>query len=498
MAGETPDGGVLWSLVEALHRVSCLVDLNSRRLVLNILSDELGYSLPVTEYPQTNLHLFAIVEACRQRPDGLGALLSVLEKVEPGTIAMSSVRRIILDMTSLEAWSAEERRQLFRLLSGVAVPDVAEIYALVGGDGAPPLPPESSLEDAFLLLDTLNSGPDGLPKSLLLVERVAARLRFDLAAEIREWVEEKTERMNLTAEMSAFRNRIKGIARPAESHASRSEAYLVFLLQPEGPTGDRYRLSHWRQLDVSDGWFPERGQDYIGGFEEIKYKVAVLAEQVEGEWAPYDPDIRLDFVLSRDLLHLDVDQWQWEAETAVPEPLGCHFPLGVRSLERMKLRKWHRAWFIRWKELKAQAGDGGPIALDSGFWSIGGEVRNLRELTSRFEARPELVAFVLSAPPHAFTAESDEITVGLRAGFPIMVWHRENCRSEEFSHTVKELLHAEGSHHLLERLRLIRLSAFAEGPEGTHVGSRLALLYDDPERIVLPQRPGAPEAVPSA
>ncbi|MEU4525727.1 hypothetical protein AB0F52_44265 [Amycolatopsis sp. NPDC024027] len=95
------------------------------------------------------------------------------------------------------------------------------------------------------------------------------------------------------------------------------------------------------------GWFPERGQDYIGGFEEIKYKVAVLAEQLEGKWAPYDPDIRLDFVLSRDLLHLDVDQWQWEAETAVPKPLSCHFPLGVRSLERMKLRKWHRARFVR-------------------------------------------------------------------------------------------------------------------------------------------------------
>lgn len=432
MAGEAPDGGVLWSLVEALRRVSCLVDLNSRRLVLNILSDELGYSLSVTEYPQANLHLFAIVEACRQRSDGLGALLSVLEKVEPGTIAMSAVRRIILDMTSLEAWSAEERRQLFRLLSGVAVPDVAAIYALVGGNGAPRLPPAASLEDAFLLLETLNSGPDGLPKSLLLLERVAVRLRFDLAAEIREWVEEKTERMNLTAAMRVFRDRIKGITRPAESHASRSEAYLVFLLQPEGPTGDRYRLSHWRQLDVSDGWFPERGQDYIGGFEEIKYKVALLAEQVEGEWAPYDPDIRLDFVLSRDLLHLDVDQWQWEAETAVPEPLGCHFPLGVRSLERMKLRKWHRAWFVRWKELQAQVGDGGPIALEAAFWSIEGETRNLRELTSRFEARPELVAFILTAPPHAFTAESDEIAVGLRAGFPIMVWHREDCRSEEF------------------------------------------------------------------
>jgi hypothetical protein len=498
MAGETLDGGVLWSLVEALHRVSCLVDLNSRRLVLQILSDELGYSLPVTEYPQTNLHLFAIVEACQQRSGGLNALLNVLERFEPGTIAMTAIRRIIVDITALETWSPEERRQLFQLLSGVAVPNVAEIYGLVGGDGAPPLPSEASLEDTFLLLDSMNSGSDGLPRSLMFLERVAARLRFDLAEEVRKWVKDKAGRMNLTAEMEAFSDRVKGVGRPVESPAPRSEAYLVFLLQHEGPTGDRYRLSHWRQLDVSEGWYPERGQDYIGGFEEIKYKVAVLAEQVEGEWAPYDPDIRLDFILSRDLLHLDVDQWQWEVETTVPEPLGCHFPLGVRSLERMKLRKWHRAWFVRWKELKAQAGGGGPIALESGFWSIDGETLNLRELTSRFEARPELVVFVLSAPPHAFTAESDEIAVGLRAGFPIMVWHREDCRSEEFSHIVKELLHAEDPHHLLERLRLIRLSAFAEGPEGTHVGSRLALLYDDPERIVLPQRPGAPEAVPSA
>ena len=498
MAGEAPGGGVLWSLVEALHRVSCLVDLNSRRLVLQILSDELGYSLPVTEYPQTNLHLFALVESCRQRPDGLTALLGVLEKVEPGTIAMAEVRQIIVDMSSLEAWSTEERRQLFRLLSGVTVSDVAEIYGLVGGTGAPPLPPEASLEEAFLLLETVNCGPDGLPKSLMLVEYVAARVRFDLATEIRRWVDEKTDRMNLTAELRTFRSQIKGVGRLVDPPKPRSEAYLVFLLQPEGPTGDQYRLSHWRQLDVSGGWYPERGRDFVGRFDEVKYQVAVLAEQVEGEWAPYDPDIRLDFILSRDLLHLDVDQWQWEAETTMPEPLGCHFPLGVRSLERMKARKWHRAWFVRWKELKAQAGDGGPIALDSGFWSLRGGVQNLRELTSRFEATPHLVAFVLSEPPRPFTVESDEIAVGLRAGFPIMVWHRENCRSEEFSHTVKELLHAEDPRHLLERLRLIRLSAFAEGPEGTHVGSRLAILYDDPERIVVPQRPAAPEAVPSA
>ncbi|WP_326958153.1 VMAP-C domain-containing protein [Amycolatopsis sp. NBC_01286] len=497
MMGETPGAGALWSLVQALQGVSCLSDPNSRRLVLRLLSDELGYLLPVNEYSQTNLHLLAIVDSCRQRPDGLLVLLGVLESVEPGTIALTEVRQIILDLTSLQAWTAEERHQLFGLLSGVTASDVTDIYAHVAGTGAPPLPPEASLEQAFLLLETLNCGPDGVPKSLMLVEHVAARLRFDLAAEIRGWVDEKARRMDLVKELEGFRNQIKGVARLVDPPKPRSEAYLVFLLQPDGPTGDGYLLSHWRQLDVSSGWYPERGPDFFGGFDEVRRKVAELAEKVEGEWAPYDPDIRLDFILSRDLLHLDVDQWQWEVETSIPEPLGCHFPMGVRSLERMKARKWHRAWYVRWKELKAQAGGGGPIALESGFWSPRDEARNLRELTAWFEAKPDLVAFVLSEPPRPFTVESDEIAVGLRAGFPVMVWHREDCRSEEFSHTVKELLHAEDPHHLLERLRLIRLSAFAEGPEGSHVGSRLAILWDDPERMVVPQRPTAPEAVSS-
>ncbi len=499
MAEDAPGGGVAWPLVQALQRVACLVDLNGRRLVLQIVSDELGYPLPVLEYSQTTLHLYTIVEACRQRPNGLVTLLEVLEKFEPGTKAIAAVRQIVAEMTALGSWSELERRQLFILLSGIVVPDIPEIYGQVAGVTAPPLRPEATLEDVFLLLETLNAGPDGIPKSLLFLEHLATRVRFDLAAELREWVESKTDRMNLSAELRAFRSQVLPSRRFPAPPKPRSEAYLVFLLQPDGPSGDQFRLSHWQQLDLSGGWFPERGKDYVGPFDAVKRHVAVIAERVEGDWARYDPDIRLDFVLSRELLHLDVDQWQWEADTVLPEPLGCHFPLGVRSLERMKARKWHRAWYARWRELTAQAGTGGPIVLESGFWGPREGGCNLRELTSKFEAAPALVAFVLSAPPRRQAVTGDEIEVGLRAGFPVIVWHRENCESEEFFRTVKELLHDDDqARHLLERLRLIRLAAFAEDPGGNHVGSQLAVIWDDPERLVIPEQPGAPEAVPTA
>lgn len=498
MAGGAPSGGVLWSLVRALHQVSCLSDLNSRRLVLDLLSAEFDHPLPVTEYPQTTMHLLSMVDACRRRPDGLLKLLGVLNQIEPGTTALTSVRQIILDMTTLETWSEEERNQLFSLLSGVSIPGAADIYRHVAGVGSPAVSPGLSPTHAFRILETLNCGPDGLPRSLMFIEHLATRTPPDLAAKMRLWVEEQTDRMNLTAELHAFRAQMV-LDRPTLSAKQRNEAYLVFLLQPEGPAGDRFRLSHWRQLDVSEGWYPVPGEDFVGGYDEIRHRVAVLAEKVESDWAHQGAEIRIDFVLSRELLHLDVDQWPWEADTRTPVPLGCHFPVAVRSLERMKLRKWHRAWYARWSELVQQAGNGGPIAVDSGFWNCRGDTPTIRELTSRFESTPRLIAFVLGDPPRPLAGDGDdEVAVGLRAGFPIMIWHRDDCRSEEFFQTVTEILHAHDANHLLERLRLVRLEAFGRGPSADHVGNRLVMVWDDPERLVVPGSAAAPEVVASA
>lgn len=489
-----PARGPLWPLVRALLRVSCLGELNSRNLVVRIVSDELGHPLPVDEHSQAMAHLFSIVEACHQRPDGLPALLYVLEQIEPGTKSIGEVRRIIAGMTALEAWSPDERTQLFTMLAGVVVPDIARIYRVVAGPNAPELRVQTTYSEVFLALETLNAGPDGVPKPLIFVEYLAAHVRHDLAADLRLWVDAQALRMNIVPELKAVRRSL-GQPRPAVAQAAKSHAYLVFQLQREGPSTDLYRLSYWRQLDITGGWYPQRGNDFVGKLDEIKQRVATLTEAAESDWAPYEADISVEFILPRELLNLNVEQWQWEAESDFPEPMGCHFPVCVRSLERMTARKWHRQWYIRWRQLKSQSRERGVIAPEAGFWGEPGAEPNLRRLTSYFERVPGVVALVLGMPPADGVTSFDEVAVGLRAGVPVIIWHRKDCGSDEFVAMVKDLLHAGDPGHLLERVRLVRTSAFADEAVGGHVGNHLAVLWDDPERVVVPDRPGPPEEV---
>jgi hypothetical protein len=492
MAGyrEIPARSVLWSLVEALQKVPSLTDANSRRLVIRIIADELGRPFLVDEYQKTTEHLFSIVDACRQSPDGLWALLKALEYLEPGALSTAAVRQIIVQMAPLDSWSREELRDLFALLAGIVVPDIAEVYRFVAGPAAPKIAEQTTYEEMVLALETLNAGVDGLPRPLVFIEHLAARVRLDLGMQLRRWVDQQATRMNLFAELQEVRRQLPRTSIPT-SPQPRSPAYIIFLLQYEGLGGD-YRLSYWQQLDVTGGWHPERGTDFQGRLDDIKRHVAELIEGVEAGWAQYVPDIRVEFVLPMALLNLEVDQWQWEVESPLPEPMGCRFSVVVRSLERMQKPKWHRHWYARWAELESQVYSNGAIAAECGHWSRSADLDSLRGLTSFFERYRNIVALMLSVPPlpHSF----DELMVGLRAGIPVVVWHRKDCTDDEFVTTVKAFLHAASPGHLLDRVRSVRSNAYAESGQ-RHVGAHLTVLWDEPRRVVVPDCPAPPEEV---
>jgi hypothetical protein len=269
----------------------------------------------------------------------------------------------------------------------------------------------------------------------------------------------------------------------------------VLLLNYEGGSGERYRLSHWRQLDLTTGWHPERGDDIIGSIDQIRRRIAILIEGVEVDWARYQPDIRIEIVLSSELLNLDIDQWPWESDSLLPEPVGCRYAVVIRSLERMQRKQWHRTWHARWEALNRQLKNNGAIVPSSGRRGESSAEPALRALAADFENDSEIVCLVLSAPPQAAAAGRDEVTVGLRAGVPIMVWHRKDCGSE-FESAVRELLHSTGPGTILQRMRQLRANAFAE--DGPHVGDHLTLLWDDPERIVVPSDAGPPKGESAA
>ncbi|WP_330276151.1 hypothetical protein OG205_11305 [Lentzea sp. NBC_00516] len=492
-AEQNADSGALWPLVEGMRLIPCLRDRNGRNLVARLVCDELGQQLPFEEHDRATDHLFSIAEVCRQHAEGLATLMLVLERIEQGSKHVVALRDALRVMAAPRLWPLEESARLFRLLDGAVLPDVSEIYHAVVGLSAPSLSVRATHIDVLRALETLNADPSGIPRPLAFVERLAVKVPPELAAELRRWSDRQAAHMGLTAELVAVRREaVETLDRTALR--PRSEAYLILQVQREGAVGDKYRLSHWRQLGRSAEWSPLRGPDVVGDLESVKVRVAELVEEIEDEWAHFRPDIRIEFVLPSEIINLDVDQWPWETDSPISEPMGCRYPVVVRSLERMTKRKWYRWWCDRWDELLLQLSDTGAVQRESAWWSRQASEDGLRKLTSAFARTPKLVSLVLSAPPSADMVGRDEVAAGLRAGVPLILWHREKCDTVEFVTIVENLLHGDGDpHDLLERVRQARVTAYEQGAVPGHVGEKLTVLLDDPVRVVVPRDPGPPE-----
>ncbi|HET6503911.1 MAG TPA: hypothetical protein VFG87_24445 [Amycolatopsis sp.] len=483
-----PSQDPVWPLAEALRNLSCLAELSDRIVIVHMLGQKLG-SLGIAEHANKFLHVYSIIEACQQRPDGLTTLVRILERIEQDTKPMAAVWSIVANMNALELWPREERNRLLDLLHGVIVPEIGDIYRRVTGHDKRALAGQTTFAELLFELEALNAEPDGLPKPLVFIEYLATRVRAELASALRGWADRQAGRLGVVTQLQSVRRRLEHEPLPVPSPQSR--AYLVLLLRPEGPSGERYRLSHWLQLDVSDGWHPDRGtDDFVGTLAQVRLRVAELAEQTAEAWAKYEPRIHVEFVLSVELLNLEVDQWQWETDSSVPEPVGCRFSVVVRSLDRMKAGKWHGSWRSRWRELQRQLEEDGMIA--PGAWHQP-ESGDFLKLTSVFEQDAGLVSLILADPPEEGGSGARQVLVGLRAGIPVIVWHRRDCGSRQFLDTVDKLFRGDSHGNLLQRARFVRASALAEGAD--HVGNHLTILWDDPERIVVPQDPGPPEPV---
>jgi len=473
-------GGALWPLVKALALLPCMGSTQERNFVVRLLTDRLG-PLQIEESQRAHQHILSIAEVLDRRSDGLPALLDIVRELDEGTTQLQVVERMIASRTALPLWPDEEREELFALLRGVIFPDLLELYRQVAGVNAPELSAETTYREVFLILETLNAEPDGLPKPIVFVERLARGLRSELAMELHRWADRQAGRLGVITELQKMRRESQA---PLPGPPPNSPAYLVLLLRRIGRTGERYQLCHWSQLDpVSEGWHPNRGEDFLGTIKEIQRQVAVLIESVETKWARYQPDIRIEMVLSSELLNLDVDQWPWEVDEGPlpPLPIGCRYAFAIRSLERMQTGKWHRTWHTRWSVLNGQLRNG-SIKPESGRRAESGVA--IRRLVADFENNRDVVSLLLSQPPDATDGGGHEVAAGVRAGLPIIVWSREDCDSEDFLTSVWELLHGDGPGDVLQRAKQLRTKAY-ESHSG-HVGHHLVLMWDDPERLVLP------------
>ncbi|WP_370961914.1 hypothetical protein [Amycolatopsis sp. cg9] len=87
----------LGEFVDQLFQFKALREADGRRLALQILTEDLEFSLAIAEHPAARPHLFAIVLACRKQPGALVRLLDIVDMMMGSDGPSTAQARAMLD-----------------------------------------------------------------------------------------------------------------------------------------------------------------------------------------------------------------------------------------------------------------------------------------------------------------------------------------------------------------------------------------------------------------
>jgi nucleoside phosphorylase len=413
-------------------------------------------------------YLRMMLAACRPFP--------VMWRVAPG----SGVLALLPDL---------DRDGLFGLLDRAPEVDVRELWRAAMSDLTPlPPPGATTVYQLFDHLSGVNAGPGGLPPALVLVEEFAEMVDYPLASQLRRWIEQLAARLNLTEQLRTYRaargSREKEPPRGSPAghpDTTRPAAFPGLLIQvvADGIEPDLCLVNYWLQRR-SGTWSPESGGESVKvPLADAETLVEAVVRRAEEEWRDNTEPISIEFLLPTDLLHIAVEWWRTDLGSAAPSPLCLDYQVVVRSLDRMRARFRHRQWIRRWNALWL------PPPGHRLYWGrTERPLGDLGEWTARLRDDPAVTSVVLSAPPHDEIGRA-ELESALSAGVPVILWDRRVPQPDELPSVVGDLTRA-GPEQLPESLRSLRANAAKASlvERQAHPGLHLALLWDDPDRLV--------------
>jgi hypothetical protein len=469
--------GILPLISQVLAGSTMIRDEAGRRLLLSLVADRVGVNL------RPEFDLDQIVTCCAKHPTGLADLVETLADMEGESNTVHRARQLQDEWDAHDLYPEPDLRALHGYLAALAVDNLTRLYQAATDFRAQSLPSHcDGVWSAFVHLAGFNAASDGLPPSMVFLERLADQAGGAPAARLRLWNDRIAADLHVTHQLGAAR---RAISVPGSRPA---KVYLVVQLQPDGLDRGHYLLSHWRQQDPGE-WPPRRGESYVVTREEIPRRVGELVGQVE-QSLPRSPEtgLALEFVLPFELLNIPVEQWTADPASSqqIPEPLVLRYPVVVRSLERMRHRNWHRKWHERWRLL---VNTSEPEVL----WSER-SARSIPDLGAELARDDRIVAVVLSEPPAPDRPKGHrEALAALSSGIPVIIWHRKDCSSDAFESAVSHLIRGPLA-ELPARVQALRRLELAGGDERPETVCRhLTVLWDDPER-----QPGAWEEEPTA
>ena len=438
-----------------------------------------------------------LVLACLSQPGAMYELLDELYSScsEPPPPPLRELNQLVSQNVPDPLLLSRERKALYELIADVSFAQAAEAYSEAVGPVGNPIPADvHNVISIAAELEQITGPPEGLPPLIAFAQSLARIASPANAGRISHWIDAYLRRVGLSSDL-----RLPFAIGYAPRGPSPSEpAYLVVRLDADRlewtpPQMDqaRYSVTAWLQRGTRLGSTLRRAA-LPRRLSQVSSLVEGLLARAEQELTSSATILTVEFILPRDLLwYAAVDQWPVGHDNQIKR-LGELYPVVVRSLERMydsEIRpRWERKW--AWTADNCERPDPWAYQWLAEEGQLAPE-EMFRRLSSDYS-----VCLALGYPPsRPHGLSRDEISVGLQAGLPIMVWCREGQSTTAFS-DLRDLL---GRHGLLKlpmlvaeqraesgRRRELQLTTGSEQAGNDDLASRLTLLFDPADRIPEP------------
>lgn len=472
-------------LVEYLCVQDFVTDRDQCALFVSFAADRLGTQIT---YRRTNprADMLSFVRDVLRHDSGLAALIFAAGVIA-GPDCTARLKLLVEDArtdasmadTSPEFTDAAVR-DIHRLLADVRRVDDGRLHALLSHELGVDVPYGQSPAQRFDHLCQANTQADGLPPAVVLVEITAfleqPALREALRAWSDAWAGETDEE---TARALAERRRAIEALPAADPDVARC---LVVMVEPADDSSADVHVRHW--VNAAPGyWEPVAGDVRPTTLDQLASEVERAVERGREHWAHLpvtanEPPVQVEFVLPFTLLNHDMARLEMGTWSGEPLPISLEYHVHLRSLERMRAARkggYLPLWRERWTQLR-NAG-----VAESYRWH-GEDGEGLGLWRAKLIANPDLTAVILDVPALPGLG-LEALVTAISQGVGLAAWDRRTD-SPDLSGEVLTLLLAHPPSQIPSKVSALRRKAEGMNRDNWSLGKHLALMWDDPNRLV--------------
>lgn len=384
-----------------------------------------------------------LVDSAIELPRGIPALLATLTAYQD---VRCRFQEAAAKLRPLRILTPDEYEELSALLGQDAYPELRE-----GARRAVPhlALTDSGATDVAALIEDLEdreSEPGVVPPLIQVIEEVAAA-RLAHGQGLQGWSDRVVSHLELAQGALA---QCRWSARSRASVGTSTPVLRVWLW-PE-PAADAFhcviRLYDGRgnlMRTWADGDAPRSRSELC----------ADLSEAVD-DLDQYEDAAGVEFLLEEGSFGLEVDQLPTRAGTLGTRPVGLDRPVVLRGQHAPRLGPWRARWERR------QHPTAGPYVASD------------QEATNRtLTIRRDIACVIACCPPDQ---QARTLALCRLLGVPVVLWHRD-AHGPDAVDVLRPVVREDWQHSLREEVRRHRAEALNDP---SHMGSHLALLWEDP------------------